>query len=125
MKENVIRSKSFELAKEVVLLYQYLTREKREYVLSKQLLRAGTSVGANISEGVAGQSRRDFGNRLSIAYKEARETDFWIRLLCATDYLTEQKARKCQDLSDEVIRILCAILKSLSTHDLPHPPAKQ
>lgn len=117
MKENIIRSKSFELAREVVFLYQYLTREKREYVLSKQLLRAGTSVGANISEGVAGQSRRDFGNRLSIAYKEARETDFWIRLLCATNYLTEEKARKCTLLSDEVIRILCAILKTLSTPD--------
>jgi len=93
MKENVVCEKSFQLAKEIVFLYQYLPREKREYVLSKQLLRSGTSVGANISEGVVGQSKKDFCNRLSIAYKESRETEFWLKLLCATGYLTSEKAR--------------------------------
>ena len=82
MKDNVIKDRSFELAVEIVFIYQYLTSEKREYVLSKQVLRSGTSVGANISEGAAAQSKKEFCNRLSIAYKEARETEFWLKLHC-------------------------------------------
>jgi len=120
MKENIIRIKSFELAKEIVFLYQYLTREKHEYVLSKQILRSGTSVGANIAEGIAGQSRKDFSHRLSIAYKESRETEFWLNLLCATGYLTSEKAGNSLKICDEVIRILCAILKTTSRSDLPN-----
>jgi four helix bundle protein len=120
MKENIILDKSFELAKEIVFLYQYLSREKHEYVLSKQVLRSGTSVGANIAEGIAGQSRRDFSNRLSIAYKESRETEFWLKLLCATGYLTNEKAGQSMMICDEVIRILCAILKTTSENN-PNP----
>ncbi len=114
MKENIIREKSFCLAKEIVMIYQYLTREKREYVLSKQILRSGTSVGANIAEGIAGQTKKDFRRKMSIAYKEARETDFWLRLLCETGYLTKEKANPSLKICDEVIRILFAILKTSS-----------
>ena len=114
MKENIIRTKSLTLAKETVFLYQYLNREKREYVLSKQLLRAGTSVGANISEGVAGQSKRDFQHRMSIAYKETRETSFWLTLLYETGYLTMEKSEAARNVCDEVIRILFTILKTSS-----------
>ncbi len=114
MKENVIRTKSLILAKEIVFLYQYLSRGKKEYILSKQLLRAGTSVGANIYEGVAGQSKRDFQHRMSIAYKEARETDFWLTLLCETGYLSKEKADTAISVCDEVIRILFTILKTSS-----------
>lgn len=114
MKENVIQVKSFELAKEIVFLYQYLTREKHEYVLSKQVLRSGTSVGANISEGTAGQSKREFCNRLSIAYKECHETEFWLKLLCATGYLSTEKADTSVKKCDVVIRILFSILKTAS-----------
>ena len=112
MKENIIKEKSFELAKEIVFLYQYLTREKREYVLSKQVLRSGTSVGANISEGTAGQSKKEFCNRLSIAYKESKETEFWLNLLNATGYLSAEKVGPGLKKCEEVIRILHAILKT-------------
>ena len=114
MKQNVVGEKSFELAKEIIFIYQFLTREKKEYVLSKQLLRSGTSVGANISEGIAGQSRKDFYNRLSIAYKESRETEFWLKLLCATGYLPTEKAQPVTKVCDEVVRLLFSILRTTS-----------
>jgi four helix bundle protein len=114
MKENIIQVKSFDLAKEIVFLFQFLTKEKHEYILSRQILRSGTSVGANISEGIAGQSKKDFCHRLSIAYKEARETYFWLQLLCETGTLSKQKAQPALTVCDEVIRILCAILRTSS-----------
>jgi len=114
MKENIIQAKSFELAKEIVVLFYYLTKEKHEYILSKQILRSGTSVGANISEGVAGKSKKDFCHKMSIAYKEARETYFWLRLLCETGSLSDERAEKARKICDEVIRILCAILRTSS-----------
>ncbi len=85
MKDNIILDKSFEFAIRVVKLYKYLCNEKKEYVLSKQLLRCGTSVGANINE--AGQSKADFIAKMSISSKEARESKYWIELLIKTDYL--------------------------------------
>lgn len=112
MKTNIIKEKSFDLAKEIVFLYQYLLKEKREYTLSKQLLRSGTSVGANVAEGVAGQSRKDFCNCLNIAYKESRETYFWLSLLKETGYLKPEKVDRAMLQCDEVIRILCAILST-------------
>jgi four helix bundle protein len=112
MKENVIKDKSFELAVEIVFVYHYLTKEKHEYVLSKQLLRSGTSVGANISEGVVAQSKKEFCNRLSIAYKESRETDFWLKLLVSTGYLTFEKSGPAMAKCEEVSRILFSILKT-------------
>jgi four helix bundle protein len=118
MKENIIKDKSFELAVEIVFLYQYLTREKREYVLSKQVLRSGTSVGANISEGVVAQSKKEFCNRLSIAYKESRETDFWLKLLCSTGYLSNEKAIPAMKKCEEVNRLLFAILKTATQPNL-------
>ncbi len=114
MKANIIKAKSFELAKEIVLLYQYLSKEKQEYVLSKQILKSGTSVGANITEGVAGESKRDFCHKISIAYKEARETDFWLKLLCETGHLTYEKADPALKICDEVLRILYSILRTSS-----------
>jgi four helix bundle protein len=112
MKPNIILEKSFDLSKDIVLLYQFMIKEKHEYILSKQLLRAGTSVGANTAEGVAGQSRNDFIHCLNIAYKEARETFFWLCLLKETNYLNPVKADPVLSKCDEVIRILCSILKT-------------
>jgi four helix bundle protein len=112
MKTNIIKEKSFDLSKEIVFLYQFLIKEKHEYILSKQLLRAGTSVGANTAEGVAGQSRKDFCHCLNIAYKEARETFFWLSLLKETNYLNPERADPVLSKCDETIRILCAILKT-------------
>jgi four helix bundle protein len=114
MKDNAIKDRSFELAMEIVYVYQYLTREKREYILSKQLLRSGTSVGANISEGVSANSKKEFCYRLSISYKESRETEFWLKLLCSTGYLPKEKAAVAMKKCEEVNKILFAILKTAS-----------
>ncbi len=89
MKEdNVIQQKSFAFAVRIVNAYKFLTFQKKEYVLSRQLLKSGTSIGANVEEALGAQSRADFTAKLSIAYKEARETNYWIRLLNETAYLT-------------------------------------
>jgi four helix bundle protein len=114
MKTNVIKEKSFDLSKEIVFLYQHLIKEKYEYILSKQLLRSGTSVGANTAEGVSGQSRKDFSHCLSIAYKEARETFFWLSLLKETNYLSRDKVDPVLSKCNEVMAILCSILKTTS-----------
>ncbi len=88
MKENVLPEKSFAFAVRVVKAYKYLVEEKKEFVISKQFLRSGTSIGANSEEAVGGQSKADFISKLAVAYKEARETRYWIRLLNATEYST-------------------------------------
>lgn len=87
--DNIIQHKLFAFAIRIVNLYKYLTTEKKEFVLSKQLLRSGTSVVANIEESIGGQSDSDFLSKISIAYKEARESMYWLKLLQATDYLTK------------------------------------
>ncbi len=86
-KDNIIQEKSYDFAVKIVKLYKRLSQEKKEFVLSKQLLRSGTSIGANIEEAIGGQSRKDFYAKLTIAYKEARETHYWIRLLKDTSFL--------------------------------------
>ncbi len=110
--ENVIQAKSYAFAVRIVLLYRHLLKEKREFVLAKQLLRCGTSIGANVEEAIGGQSRADFVSKLSIAYKEARETSYWLRLLKDTGYLTEQEFDSIYADSDELCRIIAAIQKS-------------
>ena len=88
--ENIILNKSFAFSVRIVNLYKYLCSEKKEYVLSKQLLRSGTSIGANVNEAQAAQSKNDFISKMSIASKEARETKYWIELLISTDYLKDK-----------------------------------
>jgi len=88
--DNIIQIKSYAFAVRIVKAYQFLSNDKKEFVLSKQLLRCGTSIGANVEEAIGGQSDKDFFAKLSIAYKEARETHYWIRLLKDTDYLSEE-----------------------------------
>ncbi|MFA7627572.1 MAG: four helix bundle protein [Candidatus Kapaibacterium sp.] len=93
MKEdNVIQKKSFEFAVRAVKAYRYIVDTKKEYVLSKQFLRSATSIGANVEEAIGAQSKPDFIAKLSIAYKEARETNYWIRLLQETEYLTPKES---------------------------------
>lgn len=104
--DNVIQRKSFDFAISIVNLYKYLTQKKKEFVLSKQLLRSGTSVGANIEESIGGQSDRDFLSKISIAYKEARESIYWLRLLLATDYLSPQQAEEMIAKAEELCKIL-------------------
>ncbi|MBT9165701.1 MAG: hypothetical protein DDT25_00356 [Chloroflexi bacterium] len=110
--ENIIQTKSYALAVRIVRLYQHLSTEKKEYVLSKQVLRCGTSIGANVEEAIGGQSRADFVAKLAIAYKEARETSYWLRLLKDTDYLTAAQFESIHADAEEICRIIAAIQKS-------------
>ena len=112
-KDNIIQEKSFAFAVRVVNLYKYLTTEKKEYVLSKQLLRSGTSVGANVEESIGGQSDKDFLSKLSISYKEARESTYWLKLLLATDYLTKEEANSLINDAEEICKILGSIQKTM------------
>lgn len=114
MKDNIVLDKSFTFAIRVVKLYKHLCDDKKEYVLSKQLLRSGTSVGANINEAQAGQSKKDFIAKMSIASKEARESKYWIDLLIKTDYLdiSEIHVQSLQKDIEEIIKLLTSIVKS-------------
>jgi len=104
--ENVVQQKSFAFAIRIVNVYKHLVSEKKEYVLSKQLLRSGTSIGANIEESIGGQSDKDFLSKISISYKEARETIYWLKLLHATDFLNNQEAESMIGDAEELCRIL-------------------
>ncbi|ART81773.1 four helix bundle protein [Oceanisphaera profunda] len=112
--DNNVLNKSFEFSIRIVKLYQHLSKEQKEYVLSKQLLRSGTSIGANINEAQAGQSKADFASKMSIASKEARETKYWLELLCATGYIDklEPHVMSLLEQSDELIKILTTIVKN-------------
>lgn len=110
---NVILDKTFNFAIRIVRLYTYLKDEKKEFVLSKQVLRSGTSIGANIREAVKAQSKADFLSKLYIAYKEAGETEYWIDLLSATGFLSEREFSSMKDDCIEIIKILTTIIKSL------------
>lgn len=109
---NVILDKSMKFAVRIVKMYQYLCYEKREYVLSKQLVRSGTSIGANIHEAINGQSRKDFLSKMYVAFKEATETEYWINLLTRTDYITEKECRSILIDCIEVKKILNSIIKT-------------
>ena len=109
---NEVKEKSLAFAKRVVNAYRYLCEEKNEYVLSKQLLRAGTSIGANVAEGEKAQSKADFYSKMSIALKEANETIYWLRLLYNTEYLTEKQFASISSDTDEIIAILTSICKT-------------
>ena len=112
MNDNVIENKSFDFAVRIVNLHKHLSAEKKEFVLSKQLLRSGTSIGANVSEAVRGQSKADFLAKMCIALKEANESHYWIRLLYKTDFLTEQEFNIIENDVVELIKILSSICKT-------------
>ncbi len=112
-KQNVILDKSYLFALRIVKLFRYLSSEKKEYHLSKQLIRSGTSIGANIEEAVGGASRNDFKAKLDIAHKEARETRFWLKLLRDSSILDPKAANSMIEDCEEIIRILATILKTL------------
>ena len=109
---NAIEEKSFHFAVRVVKLCKYLQENKKEYILSKQLMRSGTSIGANIIESQQAQSRADFISKLNIALKEAVETNYWLRLLRATDYLTDSEYMSVIDDCKELEKLLTAIIKT-------------
>ena len=110
---NIIQDKSRAFAIEIINCYKYLVEEKHEYVLSKQLLRSGTSIGANTRESKNAQSKNDFLNKLSIALKEADETDYWLDLLHATNYIDDMKFETLANDCNEIIAILTSIIKTM------------
>lgn len=112
MKENPIKNKSFNFAIRVVKLYQYLVTEQREFVLSKQLLRSGTSVGAMIREAEYAESKKDFIHKMAIAQKEINETLYWLELLYATKYLEEKAFQSINKDAVEIIKIITTIIKN-------------
>jgi len=109
---NVVKDKSFAFAVRVVNLYKHLCGEKREFVISKQLLRSGTAIGALVREAEQGESKADFVHKMGIALKEANETEYWIMLLRETDFLTEAEFRSLLADITELLKLLTSIIKS-------------
>ena len=114
-KDNIIYQKSFHFAIDIVMLHKELVQNNKEYVLSKQLLRSGTSIGANIKEALQGQSRKDFVAKMSIALKEAVESEYWLDLLYETDYITIELYNSFISMIQEIIRLLSSIVKTTKT----------
>lgn len=112
MKENIIKDKSFEFALRIIKLYQYLTNEKKEFVLSKQLLRSGTSIGALIREAEQAESKADFIHKLSISLKEANESDYWVELLYKSGYIDETQYDSIISDLKEILKLLISIVKT-------------
>ena len=112
MMDITVEQKSFQFAVRIVRLYKYLRSVKKEFVLAKQLLRSGTSIGANVAEAQQAQSRADFISKMNIALKETAETNYWLRLLHATEYLNDQEFQSVFEDCNEVGKMLTAIIKS-------------
>ena len=115
-KENVLKHKSYAFALRVVNLYKHLSAAKNEYVLSKQVLRSGTSIGANIAEGNRAQSKIDFIHKLSIALKEADETEYWFSLLRDSHYLSEQESSSILEDCREIQKLLTSSIKTAKSN---------
>lgn len=112
MSESILKTRSFDFAVRVVKLSRCLAQEKDEYVLSKQVLRSGTSIGANIEEANQAQSKKDFIHKLSISLKEATETNYWLRLLLATELIELALANSLLDECKQIERMLTAAIKT-------------
>ncbi len=113
MKENIIATKTYSFALKAIKLYQHLASEKKEFLLSKQFLRSATSIGANIEESVGGQSEKDFFMKLNIAYKEARESHYWLRLLKDSEIIKPDMADPLLNDVEEIQRIIGSSVKTL------------
>jgi len=111
-KDNIVATKSYAFALRIIKLYKYLISEKKEYVLSKQILRSGTSAGANIKEAEHAQSKKDFINKMSIALKEANETEYWLMLLKDSEYISVDSFNSIHPDIEELIKLLASIVKS-------------
>ncbi len=111
-RSNVVEDKSFAFAVRVVNLYKYLCHEKKEHVLSKQLLRSGTAIGALVREAEQAESKPDFIHKMAIALKEANETEYWVLLLAETDYLNTQESESIINDNKELLKLLTSIINS-------------
>ncbi|MFA6394089.1 MAG: four helix bundle protein [Patescibacteria group bacterium] len=115
MKDNVIKHKSYKFALRIIGLYKYLVSNKKEFVIAKQVLRSGTSIGANVEEAIGGQSDKDFISKMSIAYKEARETNYWINLLEDSGYIDVKAAESIKKDCIELCRIIARIKMTMKS----------
>jgi four helix bundle protein len=115
-RENVIKDKSFAFAVRIVKLYKYLVDEKKEYVMAKQLLRSGTSVGAMVREAEHAESKNDFSHKMAIAQKEINETIYWLELLKETNYLSQAEFDNINNDAVEIIKLITSIIKSTKTN---------
>lgn len=122
MKENIIKDRSFDFAIRIVKLYQYLSVEKKEFVLSKQLLRSGTSIGAMIREAEHAESKNDFIHKFAIAQKEANEVIYWLELLKATDYLNEKEFATINNDAISILKLITSIIKTTKSQIPPKQP---
>ncbi len=111
LNNNAIEEKSFNFSIRIVNLYKYLTVDKKEFVMSKQLLKSGTSIGANVAEAQRGQTKPDFNTKMNIALKEANETQYWMKLLYKTEYISEKEYLSIENDIREIIAILVSICK--------------
>ena len=112
MKDNVVMGKSYAFALRMIKAYKYLTQEQREFVLSKQALRSGTSIGALVKEAEHAQSLADFGNKMNIALKEANETEYWLMLMKDSEYIDEKTFNSIHHDCSELIKLLASIVKT-------------
>ena len=124
VENNVLAEKSISFAIRIVKCYQYLKDEKQEFVMSKQLLRSGTSIGANVHEAIQAQSRADFISKLSIALKEASETSYWLVILQRTGYLNDTIYKSLKEDLDEIIRITISSIKTTRKNDIQEYESK-
>ena len=120
MKENEVKTKSLAFAKRIVFACQYLRQEKQEYVLSKQLLRSGTSIGSNVAEAQFASSRKDFLNKMYIALKECNETLYWLELLASCDYLRSNEYHSLQNDCGELLKLLSSITRTVRDGTIAH-----
>ena len=115
-KYNLIQERSFKFAVRIYHLSQYLLRDHKEFVLSKQILKSGTSIGANVEEAIGGQTRADFFAKITIAYKEARETQYWIKLLREVNLIDDAMFKSINDDCSEICNILAKIQKTVKSN---------
>ena len=118
MKENVLKNKSFDFAVRIVKLCEFLRKNKKEYVLSKQILRSGTSIGALVRESEYAESKADFIHKLTIALKEANETEYWLELLSKTNYLNKDQYNSLILDNKELLKLLISIIKSTKLNQM-------
>ena len=118
--DNIIAIKSYKFAVRCVNLYKYLCEQKHDYVIGKQLLRSGTSIGANIKEAIRGISKAEFRAKMSISLKEASESEFWIELLRDTEYITKEEAESLLNDCGELLKLLMSIVKTIQTEEKQH-----
>ncbi len=114
---NVVQERSYAFALRIVKMYKWLCEEKREFVLSKQLLRSGTSIGANVEEAIGGMSGKDFSAKMGIAYKEARETHYWLRLMHDSEFITEAAFESILCDCEELLKLIGSICKTMKGRD--------